>query len=139
MNHLSAAISHGCITGVVGSLDVSEVDVEELSMAVKAVEELGCKSSEAQKLLLTAKQVKKLRTAVASDSWVSITSILDESRDMLIADCAMPEFLLVQDEVDNRVMLSMLLAALESGGATGVVGDVDTSSVDLGALDRYVW
>ena len=53
-------------------------------------------------------------------------------------DAAVPEFLLVQDELDNRAMVSQLLAALESGGAVGEVGDINTATVDVTALDRYV-
>ena len=138
VSNLTAAITKGGLSGTVGQLDISDLDVDGLSAAVKVVEDVGCKSTEAQKLLVTAKQVKKLRTAVASDTWAVVASILEESREMMIADAAVPEFLLVQDELDNRAMVSQLLAALESGGAVGEVGDINTATVDVTALDRYV-
>ena len=114
------------------------MDVDALSRAVRHAEEVACKSAEALELLAAAKQVKKLRTALAAGAWDTVRNILEETKEMVIADAAMGEFMLAQDELDNQSLLEMLSEALEHGHATGAVGGIDLSSVHVASLDKSI-
>lgn len=60
--------------------------------------------------------------------------MLEETKTLVIAECAAAEFLLAQDELDNQALIEALSEALETGYATGSVGAIDTSSVQVRIL-----
>ncbi len=134
MSKLSAAIAVGAPAGAVGSLDLSALDIDALTRAIRQAEDVACKSAEALELLAAAKQIKKLRTALAAGSWDTVKSVLEETKDMEIAESAMSEFMLAQDELDNQSLVEALAEALESGHAVGPVGAIDLSSVNVRLL-----
>jgi hypothetical protein len=131
VSDLSGAIAVGAAAGAVGALDLSQLDVDALSRAIRRAEDVSCKSVEATELLTAAKQIKKLRTALAAGSWDSVKAVLEETKELVIAESAMGEFLLAQDELDNQSLLEALSEALETGSASGTVGAVDLSSVQV--------
>ena len=69
---LATAVSHGCIMGIPGDIDLSEVDAAVVSDAIKTVEKIGCKSQDATDMFKTAKFVCQLRTYASAGQWTEI-------------------------------------------------------------------
>ena len=74
---LATAVSHGCIMGVPGNIDVTEVDAAVVSQAIATVEEIGCKSIDASEMLETAKIIFQLRTLVLDKKWTEIYDFIN--------------------------------------------------------------
>ena len=139
---MTSAVAFGAASGTVGALDLSTLDVEQLAAAIRKAESMRGRSKEAVDLLASVKQVKKLRAALASVAlasglWTAVSQVLDETKLMPVAKCCEREIALVQDEVDNRTMITNLGRALEEGSPAGVVGAIDVSTLQLSGLDRY--
>jgi hypothetical protein len=152
VSELTAALSAGAVSGTVGALDLSTVDATSLERAIEHAEELGCKTTEAANLLAAAKQVYKLRLALLNDNWSGapppgagegeaadgVEAVLRESAALPLSDLVRAELGLVQAEVENRRIVTLLSAALATGAARGPVGELDLSSVDTVELDAAI-
>jgi hypothetical protein len=135
---LVTAMGQGRPAGAVGFLDLSCMDIDPLIHSIKRAEEVGYKSKEAKITLDSAKLVRRLRAALASGSWHAVSAVLSDAKLVTIAECALPEIQLVQDELDNRQMAAQMCSALEEGGLSGSVGSLDLTTLTVAALDRYV-
>jgi hypothetical protein len=74
---LATAVSHGCICGVPGNIDLSEVNAIVVSEAIKAVEQIGCKSQDAIDMFKTAKLVYELRTFAIAEQWTELYDLVN--------------------------------------------------------------
>ena len=137
---LSTALSTGAPVGKVGDLSLDSVEVALLDAAIAAAVDTGVKTAAAAKLLTAAKIVRRLRSVLLSGNWEWVGSVLTDARDVKedFPLVSLRELQLVQDELDNRSIISALTAALSAGGPMGTVGDLQLAGVDTEGLDAAI-
>ena len=79
LRSLQNAIATGSITGVVGSLNLRDVNISQLSKEINLAEGLGELSIETKNHLLTAKSLLALRKLVTKDMWEACSSLIEET------------------------------------------------------------
>jgi hypothetical protein len=135
---LAQALARGAAKGPVGEMDVSEVDTAELDVAIAQASELGTRTEDAERLLLAAKAVRRLRSVLLSGNWQWVGSVLLEARQTkhIFPPVSLKELQQAQDELDNKAILAQINGALRKGVPTGSIGHVDPDSVDVAVLDE---
>jgi hypothetical protein len=135
---LAQALARGAAKGPVGEMDVSEVDTAELDVAIAQASELGTRTEDAERLLLAAKAVRRLRSVLLSGNWQWVGSVLLEARQTkhIFPPVSLKELQQAQDELDNKAILAQVNGALRKGVPTGSIGHVDPDSVDVAVLDE---
>ena len=133
---LTQALSSDSILGTVGAIDLSDVDVGPLTVALGRAEDLGIKTKAAEELVVSAMIVKKLREACQSSDWDAVKQILEDNAGIPISEAAKEEVELVRQEVDCRDALETLNSALQAGGATGKVGKLITRDIEVRGLEK---
>lgn len=136
---LTAALQHGGPRGRIGELDVSAISTVGLDGAVALAMELGCCTLEAEKLLATAKLVRRVRSVLQSGNWAFVEQVMGEDRSYVNeTGPGADEIALVQKEVDNRKSGSMLESALRRGQCRGKVGHIQRDAIATDELDAAV-
>ena len=137
---LTTALTTGGPKGKVGDLSLDAVEVALLDAAIAAAVDTGVKTEAAAKLLTSAKIVRRLRSVLLSGNWEWVGSVLSDAREVKedFPLVSLRELQLVQDELDNRSILSALTAALSAGGPSGTVGDLALAGVDTAGLDAAI-
>ncbi len=64
IHHLTDVLTRDYAQGDVGALDISTVQVKQLSERIEAVEDMGVQTVHAEQLLKAAKIVLRIRTAM---------------------------------------------------------------------------
>ena len=118
---LSGAISNHAARGVVGEFDASDVGVGDLARAIELAAELKPKTESARRYYRTACTARNIRDAVASDDWEAVSKALVLADDVDVDAIFSEELRLIRGEANNRLTVSMLTSALQSGGATGAL------------------
>lgn len=142
--------------GPIGTLSIDGVDVEEMSLVIHKSERTKPKTKEAQVLLDSAHVILDVRSALIGGDWGGVEALLDgvATRDNAIPapdpgpGAPLPragfarsvhakargELLRVREEVDCRIVVAELSKSLESGGATGDVGNLNITTVTVERL-----
>lgn len=137
---ITKALNNHRAGGSIGELDLSDISTSELDQAIVMATDIGCVTQEAVDLLATAKLVRRLRTVVKAQNWEWVAQVLAEAMTIKerLPECALKEFQLAQDELDNRRILSHVTSALSTGGPRGPVGRLDLRHIDIANVDRVI-
>ena len=135
VTEMRAALDTGCVKGVTGQLDLTQVSVDALKAAVSSVSRLHPRTVAAKQLLATCQLLARLRGHVMRDAWSEVDVAVREHRGANLAPEGREEFNTIREEVGNRLLLSALHDALTTGHPTGAVGSLDLSSIDTRGLD----
>ncbi len=92
--------------------------------ANKQAVEVGGLSAPAMHLLHCAELLLRLRRALVSSDWGSMTKTVAEALRVRMPEVCIPEVQAAKDELDNHTMLHQLTDALDKGHANGVVSRV---------------
>lgn len=138
---VSAATSS---TAKMGSSEIkSPFEVEDFEEKVKHLEdeiEIGDtterRSAGVEKLLKTAKIVRKLRNARSEKDWDAVEALLEEAVD--VSDMAREEVEVSKSELFQARATTHFLRALKTGAARGLTGKIDTSTIDVGILAQVI-
>jgi len=114
----------GSGAGAPGAMDLSAVDTSRLDRAVATAVNLGVRTAEAERLLAACKLIRRLRSTLLARNWDWVGSVLEEARSQrnVFPEASLRELQLAQDELDNRLVLAKLAAALRSGSAAVSAG-----------------
>ena len=116
LRSLQNVISTGPITGVVGSLNLRDVNISELSKEINLAEGLGELSIETKKCLLTAKSLLALRKLVTKDMWEACASLIEETDiSQLSQNEAVSEFNLVSYHLKFKNAVDSMEKSLING------------------------
>ena len=131
---LMAALSNGGPSGDVGALDASTVVVSVLRGAVQRAEALAASTDEVEGLVAVGHTVMTVREALLEDDWDAVRGALAKASRGPAWRVVQVEMDLVQGELDNRTLVSRITSALSSGAASGDIGSLDLSSIEVAPL-----
>ena len=136
---LSGALAAGGPGGSTGNIDALCIRTDVLASAIAAAREIGQLAPRAASLLSVARVVCKMRAALQVGDWEATGRCMEQ----LAAEERLPQVLvsevgLVQSELDHRRVVSMLTAALTSGGVGGTTGSMDASVVEIEPLEAAI-
>lgn len=134
VHDLTEALCAGATQGSAGRLDVSGVSTQQLDAAIAQAQRLGCSTDEARLLLTTARLVRRLREALATNNHARLAKVLGDAQGVAVSDMVAAEFALAHEELDNRTILAALSSALSAGMSTGAVGHLNVSTIELTPL-----
>ena len=137
------ALASGMAMGEIGSLVCSTIQIEALDEALAFAKEHGCKSPEAEKLLVTAEKVKIVRLGLAIGGHEGLSQIrrgpiLVGISNGSFHEMSCRELKLACDEHDNFFMIHAMQNALSSGYASGTVGSFDNSTIVVDTLKAAI-
>jgi hypothetical protein len=149
-NHLTIAklinaLHTGQLKGSVGHMDCSTVTTELLESAIEEAETVGCRTSQAQQLLHTARIIESLRSKILANQWDELEAEVQLAMNGQVADAAMEEVELILAEAqDRKIMRQLTLALAHSGGDehehTGlhqdVLGMLEANNITGNSHDR---
>ena len=116
LRSLQNVIATGSITGVVGSLNLRDVNISVLSKEINLAEELGELSIETKNHLSTAKSLLALRKLVTKDMWEACASLIEETDiTQLCEDEAASEFNLVSYHLKFKNAVDSMEKSLING------------------------
>jgi hypothetical protein len=122
----------------VGALDLSVISTSGLDSAIDDALRIGLVTAAAEQLLATAQIVRKVRLALGHSNWGALEEAVSSVRGRLLADAGVAELQGAKDELDNRLLLTELSAALAKGKAQGRVGRLYLGSVDVRPLNAAI-
>ncbi|CAK9109242.1 High molecular weight form of myosin-1 (High molecular weight form of myosin I) (HMWMI) [Durusdinium trenchii] len=140
-------LAQGQVSGKVGHLKMAAVSAEPLRAGLKKAREIfddgGLANSEPEsargnKVLAAVQDLAKLRDALVDDNWDAVEDTLQACGPNLFAAVTDDEVTLVQEELNNRTIISELTRALESGRAVGTVGELDLDVVEVSSLEADI-
>ena len=131
------------VHGPVGRLVTEELATEELKSAVQLAEVLGPKSPRSKVLLRSTRLLLALREAFGEQdegkTWQAVRALLKGfAEEGTCAAEASAEVTRIRKELENRDCETMLNTALQHGGASGGLGNCDTSSIETEYLERAI-
>jgi hypothetical protein len=132
---ITAALRAGGVSGAVGHMDAAAISVTALEEALSYAKTLGVKSAEAAQMVSTAQVIRRLRQALKGGSFAEAQEILESLKGKVLAAVAADEVQLARLNVDNWLVTSELTSAIVTGAAAGVLGEIDTTSIAVDALD----
>ena len=149
LSRLREALTSGNPTGVPGALKTDHVSTLTLAGALMAVNKKGVKTDLAHQLLVSADMIMRVRTALLAGDWDKMEVLFDEVRrceasagsqglGSWAAAEAKDELALVEAEMNNRAIVQDLTHALCTGHATGRIGELDVSAIDLKVIDAGI-
>ena len=117
------------------ALNTEEVKVEALRDAIALAEDKGAKTRKTIQLLETARCIKSLREAILLSDWDAVQAALTDAQMCDVSAIVREELELAQEVLNNQATITQLTLALQSGAATGEVGEMVMSSISVSELD----
>ena len=85
-------------------------------------------------MVVTAQLIRRQRHALVHRNWQRMEQVLSEAHGKVLADIVAPEIRSMQDELDNRAILTELTAALAKGKPSGETGSLEMGGVETDSL-----
>ena len=82
INELETSIRSTQVSGQIGYLDTSKINLIELSKVVSLANRLGCKTEKAKRLEHTAQYAMEVREYVLDGDWVSTRTLVDKYEEL---------------------------------------------------------
>jgi hypothetical protein len=138
INELETSIRSTQVSGQIGYLDTSKINLIELSKVVSLANRLGCKTEKAKRAEHTAQYAMEVREYVLDGDWVSTRTLVDKYEELNISKIMADEIRLLRDECDNRTIILELATAVSHGCIMGIPGDIDLSEVDAAVVSDAI-
>ena len=137
---LIAAMEIGKVTGIPGKIKKDSISCKAISDAVKLSEKYGVLSVEANGLMEDCEKLSKLRNECKDDKWdaLSVSIINLQSRMFYSRQNRQKEFDLILKHFYNHSLVSKAIEALSLGAPTGILGSLDSDTLDVELLNNVI-
>jgi hypothetical protein len=134
---LREGMDNGKVTGVPGDLMKESISCKAINDSIALSEKYGVLSEEASGLMEDCEKISKLRNQCSDDKWddLSISIINIQNHMFYSRQKRQNEFDLISKHSYNHSLITKAMKALVVGAPVGIIGSLDSDSIDLDLLD----